>query len=80
MKFSSTLVFVILALLLTTTYAQQCGRQSGKPSLVGVALVVTIVDLAARAIVAKVVPPPCSPMKLSTIVANTWTMVTSTDR
>ncbi|KAH0650014.1 hypothetical protein KY284_029926 [Solanum tuberosum] len=30
MKFSSTLVFVILALLLTTTYAEQCGRQSGK--------------------------------------------------
>ncbi|WMV36923.1 hypothetical protein MTR67_030308 [Solanum verrucosum] len=30
MKFSSALVFVILSLLLTTTYAQQCGQQNGK--------------------------------------------------
>ena len=48
-------------------------------SLVGVALVVTTVDLAARAIVAKVVPPLCLPMKPSIIMENTWTMVTSTD-
>ncbi|KAM3359864.1 hypothetical protein P3S68_019575 [Capsicum galapagoense] len=30
MKFSLALVFVILALLLTTTYAEQCGRQNHK--------------------------------------------------
>ncbi|KAK6783976.1 hypothetical protein RDI58_017430 [Solanum bulbocastanum] len=49
-------------------------------SLVGVALVVTIVDLAARAIVTKVVPPPCSPMKPSIIMANTWTMNNVVDK
>ncbi|KAH0652447.1 hypothetical protein KY289_030132 [Solanum tuberosum] len=39
-------------------------------SLVGVALVVTIVDLAARATVIEVVPPPCSPMKPSIIMVS----------
>ena len=48
-------------------------------SLVGVALVVTTVDLAARATATKAVPPPCSPMKLPTIT-NTWMLVISTDR
>lgn len=50
-------------------------------SLGGVALVVPTVDLAARATVTKVAPPPCLPMKPSTVtVANTWMMVASTDQ
>ncbi len=48
-------------------------------SLVGVELVVTTVDLAARATVTKAVPPPCSPMK-QPIITNTWMLVISTDR
>ncbi|KAH0655085.1 hypothetical protein KY285_029967 [Solanum tuberosum] len=50
-------------------------------SLGGVAIVVTTVDLAAKVtVMLEVVSPPCSPMKPSTIVANTWMKVTSTDR
>ncbi|KAK6783977.1 hypothetical protein RDI58_017431 [Solanum bulbocastanum] len=48
-------------------------------SLGGVEIVVTTADLAAKVtVMLEVVSPPCSPMKPSTIVANTWMKVGTT--